>query len=167
MHPKDECGQQKCTRNTTRNAYDLLMTSVSQCDIYIVYKVHYIILKFLSCETLIPFNFSERPEGSKAVEINIVLIIFLEGEVLSFSRAVTYCRAKSTKTPRADAVCCHIVVTLINFPIELQRIIQNPYSVGTCIVVDALVIVVHKAIDDTRIQPPQDQNVYGYNEIQD
>ncbi len=81
-------GQQRCTRNTHRNAYDLLMKSVSQCDIYIVNQVHYIILNVLSCETLIPFNLSDRLEGSKAVESNIVLLILLEGEVYEFRDSV-------------------------------------------------------------------------------
>ncbi len=73
-----------CTRNTNRNAYDLLMKGVSQCDIYIVNDVHYISLKVLCCETLIPFNLSDRPEGPKADESKIVLFILLEGEVYEF-----------------------------------------------------------------------------------
>ncbi len=64
------------------------MKSVSQCDMYIVYEVHHIILKVLSCETLIPFNISDRPEGTKAVESNIVIFILLEGEVYEFCDGV-------------------------------------------------------------------------------
>ncbi len=55
--------------------------SHSQCDRYIVYVVHYLVLEVLSCQTLIPCNSSDRPEGSKVVESNIVLFILLEGEV--------------------------------------------------------------------------------------
>ncbi len=99
-----------CTRNTHRNVYDLLMKSVSQCDIYIVYKVHYIFLKVLICETLILFNFCVRPEGSKAVESNIVLFILLEGEVYDFwdgvfQQLVRCCGVKGAQVLSADAVC--------------------------------------------------------------
>ncbi len=62
------------------------MKSVSQCYMHIVYEVHYILLKVLSCDT--SFNFSDRPEGSKAVKRNIALFILLEGEVYEFGDSV-------------------------------------------------------------------------------
>ncbi len=43
-----------------------------------------------------------------------------------------------------------VVILFLHSSIFPLRIIQNPHSVGTCIVVDALAIVLHKAIDDSQ-----------------